>query len=278
MDVDAEPDVQKGKKEEKKKGKGKQKNGEEDEEEEEEEKYSLVSGDLRCRACVKDDARCRVNTAALLRWREKVAAGRVTARAPAGTSCDRCNTVLKKPCDLPGTADLREKVAQRKAELAEGKKGKAEGKKEPAEVKKREVRGGSEASGSKRKAVEVEMPPRKKAKHGEEVEKEMSEGEYRKRLLSVLGRVASGVEKMGKLERRVDAIHLDLQLQNVLLQRLVATQEGLVAKGKMPVQEWGWEDEPDVSAEETEEESEEGSEEGSEEESEEGSEEGSEEE
>ena len=78
---------------------------------------------------------------------------------------------------------------------------------------------------------------------------------------------------MGKLERRVDAIHLDLQLQNVLLQRLVATQEGVVAKGKMPVQEWAWEDEPNVSAEETEEESEEGSEEGSEEESEEGSEE-----
>ena len=49
-------------------------------------------------------------------------AGKVTARAPTGTSCKRCNTVLKRPCLFPGTANLREAVNKKKAELAAKKK------------------------------------------------------------------------------------------------------------------------------------------------------------
>jgi hypothetical protein len=195
--------------------------------------------------------------------------GKVTARAPAGTSCQRCNTVLKKPCELPGTADLREKVEDRKVELAEARKRKPEVKKEP-EVKK-VVRGGSEASGSKRKQVEVELPPRKKAKMVAgveavavvEAEAEMTEGEYRTQKLKVLGRMARAVEK---LEHGMEDIRLEVQVQNFLLQRYIATREGPLANLSLPTQEELWADEPTASEwEETEKESEEEADEGAEE-------------
>ena len=74
----------------------------------------MVGGSGRCCMCVKDDVQCHVNTTAILQWRECAEEGKVTAHAPTGTSCERCNTSLKRTCELPGTADLREKVNEKK--------------------------------------------------------------------------------------------------------------------------------------------------------------------
>ena len=93
---------------------------------------------------------------------------------------------MKKPCEFPGTADLREAVAQRKVEMAEEKKKKKLEGKMKAEVKKGGVRGGSEASGSKQKAssVEVVMPPWKKVRQ----DAEMTEGQFCASVAATLGR------------------------------------------------------------------------------------------
>ena len=224
MDVDAGAEENKGKEKAKK----------DDNKEEEEEKFELVSGANRCRTCVRDDAPCRINSVAITRWRENIDAGKVTARAPAGTSCERCHDFLKKQCEFPGTADLRKAVAQRKAEIAEGKeKKRAEGKKK-AEAKKGGVRGGSEASGSKRKApsVEVVMPPRKKTKQ----EAELTEGQFRASVAATLGRVAAASERTAT---HLDSVRMSLHLQNMLLQLFVATQEReAAATGQLPTESW----------------------------------------
>jgi hypothetical protein len=95
---------------------------------------------------MKDDVQCHVNTTAILRWRERVKEGKVTACAPTGTSCERCNTSLKRTCELPETTDLWEKVNEKKAELAAWKKKADAEKKEGAETKA--------PGGSKRKAAD----------------------------------------------------------------------------------------------------------------------------
>ena len=69
MDVDRTAEEEK-KKKKKNKGKGKQ-----TAEDEEEEEMELVGGVGRCHACMRDNAQCRVNTRAILRWRASVEAG-----------------------------------------------------------------------------------------------------------------------------------------------------------------------------------------------------------
>jgi hypothetical protein len=225
MDVDEEPEMTEEKtKKTKKKGKGKaKKETEEDDNDEEVEAYELINGENRCRTCVQDNTECRVNVQAIVRWQEQVEAGQVTARAPSGTSCERCNRVLKKPCDFLGTTDLREKIAEQKAELAEEKK---KVKKETAEAKKGGIAGGSGASSSKQKTVAVELPPAKKKKVA--AEPEVTEGEFRTWMLAAAERVANVVE----------FIHHDLQLHTVLLQWNVAMKEAVVAWGDLPRETW----------------------------------------
>ena len=228
MDVD-KPMEEETKKKKKNKGKGKEKQTAGDEEKVE---WELVGGAARCRACVRDNAECWVNTAALLQWRARVEAGQVTAHAPTGTSCERCNTVLHRTCDLPGAADLREKVNEKKAEVA-AKKAEAEAKKkESAEVEVEKMASGSKqkvveeteaASGSKRRKITVEVDPRKK-----KPTKEMTEGEFRLRM----------VELMGMLVGEVEEINQGITLSNVLRQRSLALQEGLAAEGRLPLEPW----------------------------------------
>jgi hypothetical protein len=141
-----------------------------------------------------------------------------------GTSCERCNTVLKKLCNFPGTTDLRGKTAEQKAELAEEKK---RGKKETAETKG-VVAGGLEVSGSKRKGVAVELPLAKKKKVTPTPE--VTEGEFCRRMLAAAERVAVVVE----------FIHHDLQLHTVLLQQNVAMKEVAAAQGDLPREPWVW--------------------------------------
>jgi len=225
MDMDRMAEEEKTKK---KKNKGKGKQTVEDEEEEE---MELVGGAGRCRACVRDNEQCHVNTRAILRWRASVEAGRVTTRAPTGTSCQRCNTSLHRPCDLPGTADLRKKVNERKAEIA-AKKAKAEAEKELAEVEVEKVASGLKrkaaeetgaASGSKRRKVTVEVDPRKKKST-----KELTEGEFCLRM----------VELMGMLVGEAEEINQGITLSNILRQRSLALWEGLAAEGRLPLEPW----------------------------------------
>jgi len=68
MDVDRTAEEDKTKK---KKNKGKGKQTAEDEEEE----MDLVGGAARCHACVRDNAQCRVNMRAILRWQASVEVG-----------------------------------------------------------------------------------------------------------------------------------------------------------------------------------------------------------
>jgi len=122
MDVDKLTEEDKKKK--KKKGKGKEKQTADDKEEEKE--MELVGGTARCCACVRDGEQCHINMQAILRWRTSVEAGKVTARAPTGTSCQRCNTSLHRPCDLPGTADLWAKVNKRRGSRRKSRGGSKE--------------------------------------------------------------------------------------------------------------------------------------------------------
>jgi len=157
----------------------------------------------------------------------------VTARAPTGTSCQRCNTSLHRPCDLLGTADLQKKVNERKVEIAT-KKAKAEAEKELAEVEVEKVASGSKrkaaeetgaASGSKRRKVTVEVDLRKK-----KTTKELTEGEFRLRV----------VELMGMLVGEAEEINQGITLSNVLRQRSLALWEGLAAEGRLPSSRGWW--------------------------------------
>jgi len=223
MDVDRTAEEEKTKK---KKNKGKGKQTAEDEEEEE---MEMVGGAAHCCACVRDGEQCRVNTRAILRWWTSVRAGKVTAQAPTGTLCQRCNTSLHRPCDLPGTADLWKKVNERKAEIA-AKKAKAEAEKESVEVEVERVASGSKrkaaeetgaASGSKQRKVTVEVDPWKK-----KTTKELTEGEFRLRV----------VELMGMLMGEAEEINQGITLSNVLQQQSLALWEGLAAEGRLPLE------------------------------------------
>jgi len=151
---------------------------------------------------------------------------------------------LKKPCNLLGTADLWEKVNEKKAELA-AKKKKAEAEKKKGEVKK--VVGGSKRKatddggevGPSRKKVVVEIPARKKKirvvevaeeeeEEEEEEEKELTEGEYR----------AAVVKLLGQLVEEANGINRSVALHNVLQQRSLAVREKLAARGGLPAEPW----------------------------------------
>jgi len=185
MDVDRTAEEEKTKK---KKNKGKGKQTAEDEEEEE---MELVGGAARCHACMQDNEQCRVNMQA------SVEAGRVTARAPTGTSCLRCNTSLHRPCDLPGTHDLWKKVNARKAEIAT-EKAKAAAGGEEVKVAGGSKRKGTEepqaASRSKRRRVVVEVEPRNKPQ-------ELTEGEFHLRVVELMGMLVDEVKECGTASR-----------------------------------------------------------------------------
>jgi hypothetical protein len=77
------------------------------------------------------------------------------------------------------------------------------------------------------KAGAVELPPAKKKRA---TEPEVTEGEFRTRMLAAAERLADVVE----------FIHHDLQLHTVLLQRNVAMKEAVVAWGDLPQETWVW--------------------------------------
>ena len=142
-------------------------------------------------------------------------------------------------CELPGTADLREKVNEKKAELATRKKKADAEKKEGGEMKapggsKRKAADDGGSAGPSRKRLYVEVEPRKKTRTAEEYEKEeLTEGEYR----------AAVVRLLGQLVEEANGINRGVVLHNVLQQRSLAARERLAARGNLPAELWiydGW--------------------------------------
>ena len=102
MDVDRTAEEEEKTKKKKNKGKGKQ-----TAEDEEEEEMELVGGAGRCHACVRDNAQCRVNTWAILRWQASVEAGRVTARGATRAYTGRVTFQEPQTCGRRSTRERR---------------------------------------------------------------------------------------------------------------------------------------------------------------------------
>jgi hypothetical protein len=128
----------------------------------------------------------------------------VTAQALVGTSCKRCTTFLKKPCDLPGTTDLWERVNEKKVALA-AKKAKGLKKEESVAggLKQKASEDGEAAVSPSRKVVVVEMELQKKKMKKVEVveleddeEEELSVGVYHHRVVELLQELVQEVVGM----------------------------------------------------------------------------------
>jgi len=200
MRVDDQLEEGEGETKEKKKGKGKEGVA-----------WEIVGGSRRCNACRKEDTECRIQLAAIEKWREDIKAGKKFSKAPTGTSCKRCVSIRRKTCLLPATTECQEKLSGTKAKVAP-----------------------SASSGGKRlwTVMEVDLPPRKKRR--EKLEEGMSEGEFRAAVMDILERIEGWLRQLAA------------ELGNVLLQRLVSAREGGVAVGGEVPLEGGLETESDA--------------------------------
>ena len=116
-----------------------------------EDAWTIVGGAGRCEACIKSDAQCIINVAAIERWREDHRQGkRSLLKGAKWTNCRRCSLNVKQRCLLPATEEMREGLPEKK------KKGK--GKEKTGSVTP------SAASSSKRRMefLGVEMPVSKR--------------------------------------------------------------------------------------------------------------------
>ena len=120
------------------------------------EEWTLIGGDGRCAACLRDDTRCLINLAAVEKWRDEVKEGKRFHRNPSGTNCKRC-TLKKKKCELPATEKLRRA-------LVAGSPAKPRGRSQAS------GQAPSVSSGGRRRQVleGVMMPPRKRQRVEEE--------------------------------------------------------------------------------------------------------------
>lgn len=184
--------------------------GDDEEEEEEEEKEKTGTGqkgkikeetgwkefkeDERCELCIRDNAECLVNAAALERWREEWLKGKSFTRNPPATNCHRCGD-KKKKCDLPATKEMRRKGgggAPRKLVVP------------PAPILQKAASSvaASETSSGKRKVFAgVEMPARKRVKATGEV----SDVQVQIALLELLKEIRSGIGRLAEAEERTAA-------------------------------------------------------------------------
>jgi hypothetical protein len=152
-----------------------------------------VGGAGRCALCEKDGDECAINLAGIEKWRASFQAGRRYRKAPPQTSCKRC-LEKKKGCDLPATQEMRDALPGGGKDVLPG--------------------GGSEAAPSlaatassgrkRRREVEVEIPTLRRTKRARPGTPVMTEGEFRKELLTVLkgieghlGRLVVVGEKLG---------------------------------------------------------------------------------
>jgi hypothetical protein len=114
--------------------------------------WRFFYGEERCSLCLRDEAECLVNMAAIDRWQRDADEGKVFARAPTGISCGRCGAKRKK-CELPATAELRGRLVPRAVDTTTS-----------ASEAPRTIR----VSGRKRKETPVEveevLPPVKRVK------------------------------------------------------------------------------------------------------------------
>ena len=175
--------------------------------------WEIVGGDARCPSCIKDGAKCLINTTAIDKWRKEQEKGVVRKRHPPHTSCKRC-LEKKKGCDLPATRELREAQKNTVPEVA------------PSIV----TTASRASSGRKRfREMEVEMPVPLRVKRRRQASPESAEGEFRKELLFVLrsidGRLGelvqaargmaesgSGVRDKGKGKEKADEDAVEVEI------------------------------------------------------------------
>jgi hypothetical protein len=100
---------EKGKKKEERKQKA-----EKDEKGRKDEKdgWTIVGGAGRCEACVREDTVCKINLAAIGKWREEVRIGDEFHKNPPGTNCELCASSRKKRCILPATKEMRDAIVE----------------------------------------------------------------------------------------------------------------------------------------------------------------------
>jgi hypothetical protein len=101
--------LEKGKKKEERKQKV-----EKDEKEGKDEKdgWTIVGGTGRCEACVREDTVCKINLAAIGKWREEMQDGAEFHKNQPGTNCELCATSRKKRCILPATEEMRRALVE----------------------------------------------------------------------------------------------------------------------------------------------------------------------
>jgi hypothetical protein len=153
--------------------------------------WTNVGGAGRCVRCVKDkQGSCRINLGAIEKWREDAKAGKKFKRHPADSNCTYC-TFKKHPCELPASAAMRAVLVAEKSKTGGSLR-----------VEERSVTP-SAASSSKRKkmAVDVELPPRKKAKTM--IPGGLKEEEFWDRLLAILSSMNGRMGKMVELGEEI---------------------------------------------------------------------------
>jgi hypothetical protein len=138
--------------------------------------WEIVGGAARCQLCIKDNAQCRINMAAIDKWKETFESGKAGRRNPPRTSCKRC-LVKKKKCELPATKDIRDALARATPGAA------------PSVA----------SSGTKRRReVEVVVPALPQAKRARRTSPEVSDGEFRRELLKVLRKIEGHLDSLAK--------------------------------------------------------------------------------
>jgi hypothetical protein len=152
--------------------------------------WTLMEDEEKCGACVKEGVECWVDLAVVEKWiqdwmeEEKKGRAKPVTRNPSGTNCERC-TQKKVACILPATRKMR-------AVKASGSKSgsKAGGSKAPS------VASSGRKRGAKQLEVEIPVAKRMRVTEAEDAEEEDVGAAFRREVLTVLSRLASGVERI----------------------------------------------------------------------------------
>ena len=197
--------------------------------------WNLVGGAGKCAGCIKEGEDCAINVAAIEKWRTACRSGTVNQRAPPHTSCKRC-LERKKACELPATKEMRDRMQRMGSEAAPSLAATA-------------------SSGTKRRReVEVEIPVMtRKAKRARRASPAMTDGEFRKGLLTVLreieghlGRLVAAGERLeggskGKGKEKAVEVSDDEGLEEVPIEdrRSLAGTSGRTEDGEEEEEEDG---------------------------------------
>jgi hypothetical protein len=175
--------------------------------------WTKVGGEGRCPPCIREDTECRIDLAAIEKWREDFREGVFFRQHPAATKCERCSLVRKKACPLPATREMREGLPATRGLTVKGGRG---GSVTP-----------SAASSSKRKVrevVEVVMPPKKRLRTTTAMTQEGFWAEVIRLMEASEARAVessrAAVEREERLRAAITLVGTNVMQQNRILLRL----------------------------------------------------------